>query len=274
MFKLEPPQDDGLYIPEVGEWSKDKHYFLQRYIDAFTNSMKDKRWSGLHYIDLFAGAGIERLKDSKKLDWGSPLIAAQSPNPFSVLHLCELDQVKCDVLGKRVQKYHTEVQVLNGDANEKISEIVTEIPARSLSLAFLDPFGLHLEFETLRILGLRRADLIIFFPDHLDAKRNWEKYYLDNPESSLDRCLGSGADWRAILDKTPNERQIEKLRAMYVSQLETLGYEYFEFERIYMSGGRPLYLLIFCSHHSLGAKIWKGISSNKPDGQRTFQFPE
>lgn len=62
MFNLEPPQDDGLCIPEVGEWSSDKHYFLQRYIDAFTSSMKNKGWSGLHYIDLFAGAGIERFQ--------------------------------------------------------------------------------------------------------------------------------------------------------------------------------------------------------------------
>ena len=169
MFKLEPPQDDGLYIPEVGEWSKDKHYFLQRYIDAFTNSMKGKAWNGLHYIDLFAGAGIECLKDSQKLDWGSPLIAAQSRNPFSALHLCELDQKKYKALEKRVNKYHPEVQIVNGDANLKIPEIINEVPPRSLSLAFLDPFGLHLDFETLKILGLRRADLVIFFPDHLDS---------------------------------------------------------------------------------------------------------
>lgn len=274
MFNLQPPQDDGLYIPPVGEWSKDKHYFLQRYIDAFTTAMKDKQWSGLHYIDLFAGAGIERLKESQKLDWGSPLIAAQSPNPFSALHLCELDEVKFDALKQRAEKYHFKAQILNGDANIKISDIVREIPDRSLSLAFLDPFGLHLDFETLRILSSRRADLIIFFPDHLDVKRNWEEYYFDNPDSNLDRCLGKGADWRAILNETPNERQVEKLRDMYVNQLKTLGYEHFEFERICMSGGRPLYLLIFCSHHSLGAKIWKNISSNKPNGQRTFQFPK
>ncbi len=273
MFNLEPPQDDGLCIPEVGEWSKDKHYFLHKYVNAFTTAMKDK-WSGLHYIDLFAGAGIEKLKDSQKLDWGSPLIAAQTANPFSALHLCELDEVKYNVLRQRVKKYHSQVQILHGDANEKISEIIYDIPGGSLSLAFLDPFGLHLDFKTLRTLGSKRADLIIFFPDHLDAKRNWEKYYLDNPESNLDRCLGEGTDWRAILNKTPNERQVEKLRDMYVSQLRTIGYEYFEFERIYMNRNRPLYLLIFCSHHRLGAKIWKSISSNKPNGQRTFHFPE
>ena len=56
MFQLEPPHDDGLVIPEVGEHSKYKHHFIRRYIDAFTTAMKSKRWSGLHYVDLFAGA--------------------------------------------------------------------------------------------------------------------------------------------------------------------------------------------------------------------------
>lgn len=88
MFQLEPPEDDGLFIPEVGLWSAHKHHFLRRYIDAFTTTMRMKRWSGLHYVDLFAGAGIERLKDNG-LDWGSPLIAAQAPHRFARLHLCE-----------------------------------------------------------------------------------------------------------------------------------------------------------------------------------------
>jgi hypothetical protein len=32
MHQLSVPQDDGLIIPKVGQWSKDKHYFLNRYI--------------------------------------------------------------------------------------------------------------------------------------------------------------------------------------------------------------------------------------------------
>jgi three-Cys-motif partner protein len=79
---LPQPQDDGLYIPEVGEWSSDKHYYLMRYMDAFTTSMRDK-WHGLHYIDLFAGAGIERLRESKALEWGSPMLAAQTRGPWA-----------------------------------------------------------------------------------------------------------------------------------------------------------------------------------------------
>ncbi|MHC4146780.1 MAG: three-Cys-motif partner protein TcmP [Planctomycetota bacterium] len=272
MFELPPPKDDDLYVPTVGEWSHNKHWFLMRYIDAFSTSMKKKKWHGLHYIDLFAGAGIEKLETSQKLDWGSPLIAAQAPHPFDRLHLCEKNKRKYSALTSRMSAIRPDSQLLYGDANKKIPEIVREIPQRTLSLAFLDPYGLHLDYETLNVLSSVRADLIIFFPDHLDALRNWEQYYLNNANSNLDRCLGPGADWRSLLNEAPVQRRAEVLRNLYVDQLRTqLGYTEFEYERISFKN-HPLYILIFCSRHKLAAKLWRGISGKKPNGQRTFRF--
>lgn len=270
MFELEPPENDGLYIPQVKQHSSDKHYFLMRYIDAFTTAMKGK-WAGLHYIDLFAGAGIERLEGSRKLDWASPLIAGQAPHPFDRLHLCEKNKRKQKALLQRVQRLNLNAQVLLGDANERIAEIVHEIPQGTLSFAFIDPYGLHLEFETIRKLSDVRADLIIFFPDHLDALRNWERHYLSNPDSNLDRCLGDGADWRRILDETAQNQRAEALRELYVGQIKSLGYNEFEYQRIH-TRGHPLYVLILCSRDKLAAKLWRGISLKQPDGQRRWPF--
>lgn len=274
MFELKPPEDDGLYIPEpVGGWARDKHYFLRRYIYAFTTSMKSKRWSSLHYIDLFAGPGIVRLQDSGDLDWGSPLIAAQTPNLFDGLHFCELEPQSYEALRQRVARIRLEKepQILHGDANEKVGDIAAKIPTGSLSLAFLDPTGLHLDFETLRVLAVNRVDLIIFFPDHLDALRNCQYVYRDDPSSNLDRVLGPGANWRAALDQAPKRQWAEVLRELYCQQIQQLGYTYFEFERI-CAKGHPLYLLIFCSRHELAAGLWRRVSSKKPDKQRTFDF--
>jgi len=271
MFKLTPPKDDGLYIPTVGQQSSDKHYFLMRYIDVFTTSMKGK-WKALYYIDLFAGAGIERLRVSKKLHWGSPMIAANAPKPFDRLHLCELDQHKYEVLSKRVARIRPDSQILNGDANEKIHDIAKEIPQGTLSLAFLDPYNLQIDFEMLILLARKKADLIIFFPDRLDVLRNWKHYYYANANSKLDRHLGLGSNWRPILDEAPPNKRVEVLREFYVKQLkQKFGYTQVDYERI-PSQGRPLYYLIFCSRCELGAKFWREISRKKPDGQRTFKF--
>jgi three-Cys-motif partner protein len=125
------PVDDGQYILTVGQWSSDKHYYLSRYVDAFTKSMREK-WGGLHYIDLFAGAGIERLRESKVLEWGSPMLAARTRFPFSQLHLCEKSRVKHKALTTRISQVRPDSQILHGDANECIDEIIREMRYRWL----------------------------------------------------------------------------------------------------------------------------------------------
>lgn len=273
MFQLEPPRDDGLLVSEVGEHSKYKHHFIRRYIDAFTTAMKDKRWSGLHYVDLFAGAGIERLRDSGLLAWGSPMIAARAPHPFDGLHLCERDEKKHDALAKRINLVRPDAQIVMGDANEHVRTIAQAIPDKTLSLCFLDPYGLHIDLETLRILTVKRMDLIVFFPDRVDALRNWEAYYLNNPESNLDRCLGDSIDWRGRLQETPAHRQAETLRDMYIQVIRTeLKYSEIDFERIPTTSGQPLYYLIFCSRNTAGSRLWRRIAAKKPDGQRHFTW--
>jgi len=273
MFQLEPPHDDGLMIPEVGEHSKYKHHFIKRYIDAFTTAMKSKRWSGLHYVDLFAGTGIERLRDSGLLEWGSPMIAAQAPHPFDRLHLCERDERKCDALTKRVNLIRPDSQIVPGDANEQVREITQAIPEKTLSLCFLDPYGLHIDLQTIRILAVKRMDLIVFFPDRVDALRNWAAYYLENPESNLDRCLGNSIDWRTRLREVPAHRQAEVLRDTYVEVIRTeLGHNEIDFERITTTSGQPLCYLIYCSRDPAGSRLWRGIATKKPDGQRHFTW--
>lgn len=271
MLELSIPSDDGHAIMEVGGWASDKHHFLRRYIDAFTIAMKNKPWpGGLHYIDLFAGSGIQKVKPTGELIWGSPLIAAQC-SYFDSIHLCDIDIKYISALKARIQALGAQKQtkIYCGDANKKVSEIVKSLPQKSLSLAFLDPFGLHLHLSTIKVLATRRVDLIIFFPDYLDAVRNWKKYYKDKLHSNPDDVFGPSADWRGLLESTPENKIAEALRDLYVEQIRMIGYTKFAYERI-SARGTPLYLLIFCSHHRAGLIIWENISRTKPDGQRTW----
>ena len=271
-FDPPPPQDDGLLVPDVGPWSADKHYFLGRYLDAFTTAMRKKRWNGLHYIDLFAGAGIENVQ-GKGLDWGSPLLAAQLPHQFSRLHLCELMRTKFEALRERLPRFvQSETpQLICGDANVEVVSVVEAIPPRSLSVAFLDPYGLDLHFDTLGQLASRRVDLIIFFPDHLDALRNCRYVYEETPDSKLDRVLGT-TTWRAKLDTEPPDRWASLFSELYVEQIRTLGYDHFEYERVTMPNGRFLYRLIFCSRDATGTQIWRNVARDKANGQRGFDY--
>ena len=267
VFDLQPPEDDGLHMDSVGSWSADKHHFLKRYIDAFTTSMKDRNWGSLHYIDLFAGAGIERIRGAG-LEWGSPLIAAQTRLPFARIHVCEKNRKRFEALKERINRYPqpNTPQLIHGDANLVVNDILNEIPDDSLTLAFLDPFGLHLNFETIQQLSARRADLIIFFPDHLDALRNWENVYKGKPDSNLDRTLGTNT-WLNELSESARDNWAQVLQDIYQRQIRSLTYTEFETERISNSQGRFLYKLLFCANHPFASELWRKTAKKHRDGQ-------
>lgn len=264
--------DDGHWNRVVGPWSEDKHHFLARYLDAFTTSMREK-WRSLHYVDLFSGPGRCRIRDTQRDVDGSPLIAAKTRHKFTCLHFCDIDPRCTESLQARLEglPQPSVPQVVCGNANEKIHEIVARIPKKgSLTLAFLDPTGLHLHYATLEVLAARRCDLILFFPDRTDARRNLERYYESQKDSNLDLTFGPDSGWRTEWDKCP---KVETLRQIYERQLRQLGYCHFDPKRI-CDSGRPLYLLIFCSRHRTGLTIWRNVSSVGPNGQRQLPFAE
>lgn len=269
---LPEPISDGLIVASVKMHSRDKHHYLRRYLDAFSTSMAPN-WRYRCYVDLFAGPGIEDV-EGIGLDWGSPLIAAQVPKPFTHLFLNDRDRIKSEALSQRLIAYQqpNPPMILSEDANLAVHSVVSSIPSSDcLTLAFLDPYGLHFAFESVKHLSVRRADLIIFFPDRLDALRNWSAYYMDQDSSNLDSFLGTRI-WRDRLSESNSEQHPEILRQIYEQQLRTLGYEFFDYIRIYAQGTRPLYRLIFATKHKMGLTIWQNISTKGRDGQSSFNW--
>lgn len=263
--------DDSLYMSEVGRWSKRKYHFLGNYLNMFSTGMKNK-WPERHYVDLFSGAGLARTREQCEILVGSPLLAAQVRDPFTKLHLCESDPTKFDALRRRVarQTLHRPPQLIHGDANQCIDRIVSDIPSSgALTLVFADPYGLHFDFETVKVLADRRCDLIVLLADNMDALRNWAKYYKDNPNSNLDRFMGEPG-WRDVLEESPTDRQAEALRDRYCERLKSVGFKYFGWERVLNDRKRDIYTLLYASGSSVGLKFWEKASAIDEGGQRSL----
>ena len=79
--KLPELEDDGLITPEVGDWSEDKYRLVALYSKMFATAMKDK-WDCRVYIDLFAGAGRARIRNTARIIPASPLLALSIPDQF------------------------------------------------------------------------------------------------------------------------------------------------------------------------------------------------
>lgn len=269
---LPKPIEDNFIISDVQPHSRDKHHYVKNYLDAFSTSMFDK-WKHRCYVDLFSGSGIENVQGFG-LDWGSPLIAAQMPKPFTNLFLNDKDTTKIHALTERIKAFPqpNAPMIFNEDANSAVSKIVPLIPSRgSLTLAFIDPYGLHISLDSIGLLSGRQSDLIIYFPDRVDMLRNWSEYYMDNEKSNLDQFLGTG-EWRSLLSDANSDKHPELLYGIYEKQLRKFGYEWFDSKRIYAQGSRPIYRLIFATKHERGLGIWKNVSLKGLDGQSSFNW--
>lgn len=198
---IELPQDDGLAAPEVGPWAEDKHRMVSLYATLFASGMKAK-WSRRIYVELYAGAGRSKIRDTSKFILGSPLLALKLKDPFDKYVFCEEKSTNLKALKFRARQANpnADVAYVQGDCNRRISEILAEIPRRStqdtvLSLCFADPFDIGLEFETIRVIAdARFVDFLILLALGMDANRNYENYLRDDADK-VDKFLGSKS-WR------------------------------------------------------------------------------
>lgn len=269
--------DDGLPTRETGSWSFNKLWWWNRYIEITTRAMVGKpHWSELVYVDLFAGPGICESRTDHQRFPGSPLIAALAPKQFGRLLLCEADRELANACESRLARFGADARatVFHGDCNERIADICAAIPDRALTLAFIDPTGLHAGFETVRTLTEnRRVDLFILFADNMDIVRNVD-LYAGQGESKLDRVLGPGCDWRSAwrnLDNHSPSRVARLFVDLYKQQLaDRLGYIYSADEPIKNSKNTPIYRLFYASKSELGLDFWQKTASKERLGDRLF----
>jgi len=192
--------DDWLFCPEVGKQSEEKHGLVSFYAKLFSTGMKDK-WDERVYIELYAGAGYNRIRDTSRTIAGSPIQALTLEHPFDKYIFCEKGHKELDALRTRVGRTAPDAKVayILGDCNQHVDEILAAIPAHSpghrvLSLCFVDPYDIGIKFETLRRLSARFVDFLVLLALYMDANRNYENY-MKEEAVKIDEFLGL-PDWR------------------------------------------------------------------------------
>jgi three-Cys-motif partner protein len=188
--------DDGLTCPEVGSWTETKHRMVSLYSTLFSSGMKAK-WSNRIYVELYAGAGRSKVRGTSKIILGSPLRALTVKDPFDKYIFCEENSENMAALKARAMQVAPSAAIayIPGDCNLRPSEILAEIPHRSLTLCFADPFDISLKFETIRSLAnVRSVDFLVLLALGMDANRNY-KHYVKEAADKIDNFLDSKS-WR------------------------------------------------------------------------------
>jgi len=143
-----------LKIDEIGYWSEIKLEILTKYAKPYNQILLSHQLRPI-YIDAFAGAGRHKAKGSARIIEGSPARALAVEPPFEFLHFIDIDGARVNEL-RKLAANRSNVAVHQGDCNAVlVEEVFPKITYanRQRALCILDPYGLHLNWETTRRAG-------------------------------------------------------------------------------------------------------------------------
>lgn len=256
---------DGLLARKLGPWARDKLFYVARYIDIFNSGMQ-RKWPTRVYIDMFSGPGIVLIGGREELT-GSPLLALQSPVPFTHLFLNDVEPLAIQALQARcgAGSYGERVHFSTLDCNDAASEIRRNLPGRSLDLAFIDPTNWQIAFRTIaQLTAGRRMDLIITF--HVGGMKRAAEY----APANLDAFFGT-PEWRRAYEASLRAGKREGSRILldcYEQQLRSIGYLWVVDDvRITNRRHVGLYHLVFASKSERGEDFWQKITDRSAGGQ-------
>lgn len=283
----------------VGPWAHEKLECLGKYLHAYTTILrKQSHWCENYiYVDAFAGGGAAPLRkydvnqsevalfdgisefirteeeESETYVNGSPRVALEIQHKFTDYIFVEKNADRNQALQQLKSEYgsSTNIAILQGDANQQIKTQVLE-PGRfnwkkSRGLAFLDPFGMQVPWQTLEQLGQTGAfEIILNLPVGMAIQRLLPRSaeFSEKNRAELDHYFGTNEWFEVVYDVQPGlfgeetnkkEDSGAKLALWYRDRLaKAFGFAARP-RLITNTRGSHLYYLLWAGPHKVGAKI-------------------
>jgi len=159
----------GVYYT-TGAWSTIKLLTLLNYVPIYTKIIP-RHFPSMHYIELLAGTGLCKIRETQDIVAGSTLIASTvCYSPFDKYILVEKDRRSAEALEKRMKTVTNNAAVLMQDCNDCIREVLETLPSRGHYLAFVDCEGLDVDWSTMNFLLSKPGDLLFTFQSQFVAR--------------------------------------------------------------------------------------------------------
>jgi len=160
-----------------GFWTERKIDIFIKYLLAYLQIMKKTKFK-LVYFDGFAGSGYIESK-GKPLIEGVALnvLSITEPREFDVYYLVELDERKSKnlklLLNKEFPDKKSKTFVMKEDCNKKLIDLSNFLHKNKKyrALVFIDPKGMQLKWESIKVFKDLGIDLWILVPTGLGVNR-------------------------------------------------------------------------------------------------------
>lgn len=206
-----------------GPWTEIKLDAVEYYLGCYTKALKRAQFD-LWYIDAFAGSGDrESERETGGIFEGAPVetiretLAGSARRalgvrpPFDHYVFIEKDETRCAALADtRAENPGVDIRIIQGEANEELQRLVQSEPwrrrdnSKSRGVVFLDPYALHVDWETVRALASTYVlDVWYLFPIRDTIRQLAHDFKGIGPKAGmLDRVLGTA--WRDLYSIKPD----------------------------------------------------------------------
>jgi len=156
-----------------GKWTEEKIEAFMKYVKAYLQIMKNRTQFRLLYFDGFAGSGtITPDEDPSDFIQGvaTQVLSITEPREFDVYLFVEKDPNNAEQLETLVSRHFSDkrVRVAVGDCNDKLLQLASYMRSpghkNDRALAFIDPYGMQLSWNSIEALRGLDMDVWILVP--------------------------------------------------------------------------------------------------------------
>jgi three-Cys-motif partner protein len=269
-----------------GDWTRKKIEILIEYAKAYLLIMHKHPYWKLLYFDGFAGSGLIAKDDKIDLDItigaACRIVEIDEPRPFDYYYFVEKDKHNAEQLRQNTKQAfpNKNITIKIEDCNVKLKDLANYLQTakgkKTRVLAYLDPYGMQLEWSSIIDLAKAGIDMWILTPTGMGVNRLLK----NNGEISdiwLDRLkkfLGLSEEdirkyfYKEEIDYTlfgvekhlnKEENAIEKAGKLYKCRLETV-FKFVSKPFILRSGkGNIMYHMFLSSNNNTAVKIANDI---------------
>ena len=229
---------------EFGPWTCLKLIALKYHTEIYTTIMNKQLpglpWKAIDYVDILAGSGLDRIRDTGSLVGGSTIVACESPihKKFDYILAIENNPEYAMALAKRLAVFRKPgtYEVIGYDAEDHVDSIERSLAKHKAHyLAFVDYEGLGgFPWSNMERLLQQSGDLFITFIPNIGRvlARDW-----DGDRQAIAQLVGEDVAFGA--------RTLDDLYTGYLKKIKT--FRPYSLDIRIQSGGTYYYILIFCA---------------------------
>ncbi|MGI4873427.1 MAG: three-Cys-motif partner protein TcmP [Janthinobacterium lividum] len=276
--------------PFGGNWTAEKIDVFMKYVSAYLQIMKNQSHFRLLYFDGFAGSGVinpDEDPDQFMQGVATQVLSITEPREFDLYMFVEKNPDRAANLQALVEQYFPDkgkrVRIAEGDCNEKLLLLAaymrSPLHRNDRALAFIDPFGMQLSWDTLAALRGIEMDAWILVPTGIGIGRLLKNDGQIRPAwmARLQDFLGMNEEeirgyfyreetthtlFGAETNVVKQERAVERAGQLYRERIRAANIFSHVSEPLILKNSRNsvMYHFILCSNNAVALKIANDIT--------------